>query len=56
MKPLSIPATFIMLGLQTVIIGVDSDSKNTRLIGACIASLGWVLDIISVLLPYLTNG
>ena len=56
MTPVGIPGVVLFLGLQLFAFGIDNDSRGIRLAGLCTLSLGWVLNILAVLLPYITNG
>ena len=49
LQPMNIITTTIMLGLQTLIFGVEDKNSKMKLIGSFIIAAGWILNIIAIL-------
>ena len=49
LQPMNIITLIIILGLQTLIIGVEDKNSKMKLIGSFITAIGWILNIIAIL-------
>ena len=47
MNPIEPHVLLLLLGLQTTMIGIDSDSKVMKLVGAFFIFIGWILNIVA---------